>query len=158
MKVLLLAVSLILVSSMQSFSQMHDKPPHHMRDKLIQLEKIKLIESLDMDEETTLKFFSRRNELQNKIDKLTERADKIITQMEIIFKAGKVYTEAELKSLVKEANTINIEIAQTKSDFINSLDDILTTEQIAKLIIFERRFKDELKRAMFKGRKHKNQD
>jgi len=158
MKVLLLAVSLIIVSSMQTFSQMHDKPPHHMRDKLNQLEKIKLIEVLEMNEETTLRFFSRRSELQTKIDKLTERADKIITQMEIIFKAGKVYTEAELKSLIEEANTINTEIVQTRSDFINSLDDILTTEQIAKLIVFERRFKNELKRAMFKGRKHKIED
>ncbi len=137
---------------------MHDNPPHRMRDKLNQLEKIKLIEVLDMDEETTLRFFSRRNELQTKIDKLTEHADETIAQMEVIFKAGKVYTEAELKSLIVEANTIHTEIVQTKSDFINSLDDILTTEQIAKLIIFERRFKDELKRAMFKGRKYRNRD
>ncbi len=158
MKVLFLTVSLIIISSMQSFSQMHDKPPQHMRDKLMQLEKIKLIEVLDMDEETTLRFFSRRNEHQTKIDKLAERADEIITHMEVIFKAAKVYTEAELKSLIEEANTIHTEIVQTKSDFVNSLDDILTTEQIAKLIIFERRFKDELKRAMFKGRKYRNRD
>ncbi len=158
MKVLFLAVGLIIVSSIQSFSQMHDKPPQHMRDKLIQLENIKIIEVLDMDEETTLRFFSRRNELQTKMEKLTEHADDIITQMEVIFKAGKVYTEAELKSLIVEANTIHTDIVQTKSDFINSLDDILTTEQIAKLIIFERRFKDELKRAMFKGRKYRNRD
>ena len=78
--------------------------------------------------------------------------------MELIFKAGRVYTEAELKSLIEEANTIHSKIVQAKSDFINSLDDILTTDQIAKLIIFERRFKDELKRAMFKGRKYRNQD
>jgi hypothetical protein len=158
MKVLFLAVSLIIVSSMQSFSQMHDRPPQHMRDKLNQLEKIKLIEVLEMDEETTLRFFSRRNEHKVKIDKLVKRTDEIITQMEVIFKAGRVYTEAELKSLIEEANTIHTEIVQTKSDFINSLDDILTTDQIAKLIIFERRFKDELKRAMFKGRKYRNQD
>ena len=143
---------------MQSFSQRHDKPPQHMRDKLNQLEKIKLIEVLEMDEETTLRFFSRRNENHTKIDKLAKRSDEIITQMEVIFKAGKVYTEEELKSLIVEANTIHSEIVQTKSDFINSLDDILTTDQIAKLIIFERRFKDELKRAMFKGRKYRNQD
>ena len=109
-----------------------------------------------MDEETTLRFFSRRNELYTKADNLTKRSDEIITQLEVIFKAGKVYTEAELKSLIVEANNIHTEIVQTKSDFINSLDDILTTEQIAKLIIFERRFKDELKRAMFKGRKYRN--
>ena len=158
MKVLFLAVSLIIVSLTQSFSQMHDRPPHHMRDKLNQLEKIKLIEVLEMDEETTLRFFSRRNENHTKIDELAKRSDEIITQMEVIFKAGKVYTEEELKSLIVEANTIHSEIVQTKSNFINSLDDILTTDQIAKLIIFERRFKDELKRAMFKGRKYRNQD
>ena len=158
MKVIFLAICVIIVSSIQSFSQMGDKPPQHMRDKLNQLEMIKLIETLEMNEETTLRFFSRRNEHQTKMEKLNERADEIITRMELIFKAGKVYTEAELKSLIEEANTIHTEIVQIKSDFINSLDDILTTEQIAKLIIFERRFKDELRRAMFKGRKYRNQD
>ncbi|MCH7516957.1 MAG: hypothetical protein IIB08_07540 [Bacteroidetes bacterium] len=158
MKVIFIAICIIIFSSMQSFSQMHDKPPQHMRDKLIQLENIKIIETLDMDEETTLRFFSRRNELHTKADNLTKRSDEIITQLEVIFKAGKVYTEAELRSLIVEANNIHTEIVQTKSEFINSLDDILTTEQIAKLIIFERRFKDELKRAMFKGRKYRNQN
>ncbi len=158
MKILFITIGLIIVSSIQSISQMHDNPPHRMRDKLNQLEKIKLIEVLEMNEETTLRFFSRRNEHQVKIDKLAKRGDEIITQMEVIFKAGKVYTEAELKSLIEEANTIHTEIVQTKSNFINSLDDILTTEQIAKLIIFERRFKDELKRAMFRGRKYRNKD
>lgn len=148
----------MIIVTIQSFSQMRDRPPEHMRNKLNQLEKIKLIETLEMDEETTLRFFSRRNENQTKMEKLNERADEIITQMEDILKAGKVYTEAELESLIANANSIQKQMVQTKSDFINSLNDILTTEQIAKLIIFERRFKDELKRAMFKGRKFRNQD
>jgi len=158
MKVLFFTLILMIVVSLQSLSQIHDRPPQHMRDKLNQLEKIKLIEALEMNEETTLRFFSRRSEHQTKMEKLNERADEIITQMEVIFKAEKVYNEAELKSMIEEANTIHTVIMQEKSDFINSLDDILTTEQIAKLIIFERRFKDELKRAMFKGRKYRNQD
>lgn len=137
---------------------MDDRPPHHMREKLKHLEKIKLIETLDMDEETTLRFFSRKNELEKKIDSLTEQAEQVINQMEIIFKAGKVYTEAELKSLINEVNTIHSEVEKEKSNFINSLDDIFTTEQIAKFIIFERRFKDELKKAMFKERKYRSKD
>ena len=158
MKFLFLTLGFFIVLSMQSFSQMHDRPPQHMRDKIDQLEKIKLIESLEMDEETTLRFFSRRNEHKIEIEKLMDRTDEIISQMEIIFKSGKVYTEEELKSLINEANDIHTQIVKSKSDFINSLDDILTTEQIAKLIIFERRFKDELKRAMFRGRNRKFQD
>ena len=158
MKFLIFTVSLMMVFSIQSLSQMHDRPPQHMRDKVNQLEKIKLIEVLEMDEETTLRFFSRRSVHQTKVNELIEHTDEIITQMEDIFKAGKVYTEAELKSLIEEANAIHNQIVQSKSDFINSLDDILTTEQIAKLIIFERRFKNELKRAMFKRRNRKFQD
>jgi hypothetical protein len=158
MKIIFFTICLLMVSSVQSLSQMRDEPPQHMRDKLNQLEKIKLIEVLEMDEETTLRFFSRRSEHQIKMEKLNERVDEIITQMEVIFKDGKVYTEAELKSLIEEANAIHTETVQSKLNFINSLDDILSTEQIAKLIIFERRFKDELKRAMFRGRKYRNRD
>ena len=158
MKVLIFTLILMIVLSIQSLSQMHDRPPQHMRDKVDQLEKIKLIETLEMDEETTLRFFSRRSEHRTKMEELTEQADEIITQMEVIFKSGKVYTEVELQSLIEEANAIHKQIVRKKSDFINSLDDILTTEQIAKLIIFERRFKDELRRAMFKERKFRNRD
>jgi hypothetical protein len=158
MKTIYLVISLILVCSTINFAQMGDKPPHHMREKIKHLEKIKLIETLDMDEETTLRFFSRKNGLQNRLEDLSEQADQIINQMETIFKAGKVYTEEELKSLINEVNTIHTEMEKEKADFINSLDDILTTEQIAKFIIFERRFKNELRNAMFKKRKHKNAD
>ena len=158
MKILFFTISLIIVFTIQSLSQMHDRPPQHMRDKLNQLEQIKIIEVLEMNEETTLRFFSRRSILQTKMEELTEHANEIITRMEVIFKAGKVYTEEELKSLIVEANSIHSQIVQLKSNFINSLDDILTTEQIAKLIIFERRFKNELKRAMFKGRKYRKRD
>jgi hypothetical protein len=158
MKVIFLTISFIIIASMQSFSQMGDGPPRHMREKLDQLEKIKLIEALEMDEETTLRFFSRRNEHRMKMDELSKRADEIIKQMEVILKSEKIYIEEELKSMIVEANSIHKQIVQSKSDFISSLDDILTTEQIAKLIIFERRFKDELRRAMFKGRKFRNQD
>ena len=104
MKLISLAICLTIIASMQIFSQMGEEPPRHMREKLDQLEKIKLIEALDMDEETTLRFFSRRNEHRVKMDELANRADEIISQMEVIFKSGKVYTEAELKSLINEAN------------------------------------------------------
>ena len=129
-----------------------------MRERLSQLEKIKLIETLEMDEETTLKFFARRNEHRMKIDQLVALGDEAIQKMEVILKSGKYSTTEELKSLIEEANSIHSRIEQEKSNFINSLEDILSTEQIAKLIIFERKFKDELKRVLFRDRKFKNRE
>ena len=49
------------------------------RDRLEQLEKIKLIESLDLDEETSIRFFARRNDSKNQIRELEKKAEDIIS-------------------------------------------------------------------------------
>jgi len=105
MKVFNMAFCLLLFISAYSFAQIENKPPHHMRERLSQLEKIKLIETLEMDEETTLKFFARRNEHQMKIDQLVALGDEAIQKMEVILKSGKYSTTEELRSLIEEANS-----------------------------------------------------
>ena len=155
-KIILLTVLLFIPT--QSFAQPFDEPPHRMRERLSQLEKIKLIETLQMNEETTLKFFSRRTEHQVKMDELAGQADKTIDDMETLLKDENKYSPEQLKILIDKANSIHSEIEKEKTAFIHSLDDILTTEQIAKLIIFERRFKDELRRVLFRDRKHMNRE
>ena len=154
----LLLLTILLFIPLQLFAQPFDEPPHKMRERLSQLEKIKLIETLQMDEETTLKFFARRTEHQAKMDKLASQADSTIDEMETLLKSDNKYSPEKLKALIDEANSLRIKMDKEKSNFINSLDDILTTEQIAKLIIFERRFKDELRRVLFRDRKHMNKE
>ena len=154
----IIIISMLLYVPVQLFSQPFDEPPHRMREKLSQLEKIKLIETLKMDEETTLKFFSRRTEHQTRMDDLSELADKTINEMETMLKSESKYSPEQLKSLIDKANSLHAKMEEERAAFINSLNDILTTEQIAKLIIFERRFKDELRRVLFRDRKHMNRD
>jgi hypothetical protein len=158
MKVIYILLGLFLFAHIEVYAQKGDKPPRHMRERISQLEKIKLIETLEMDEETTLKFFSRKSELQKKIDGLAGKADEIIQRMENIIQEEKNTSSEELKSLINEANSIHFQIEKSKSDFIISLDDILSTEQVAKLIVFERRFREELRRVLFRDRKRKNRD
>ncbi len=135
------------------FGQMrHDEPPPG-REKIEQLEKIKLIEVLRMGEETTLRFFARRSEMKTKLDSLHEKAVEIIADMEKIVKDGNSTQKDKLKKMIEDLDKIQFESQKLKSDFIKSLDDILTTEQIAKVIIFEKNFKDELRRILM-YRKH----
>ena len=56
---------LILIFSINTNWAQEEPPFMHegmRRGRLAELEKIKLIETLEMDEETTLRFFSRRSE------------------------------------------------------------------------------------------------
>ena len=47
-------------------------------DKYEQLEKVKLIEVLNLDEETTLKFFARRNESKSKMREINDELHKLM--------------------------------------------------------------------------------
>ena len=119
------------------------------REKIEQLEKIKLIEALDMDEQTTLKFFARRNESRNRIDQLNDSLDSIVTNLESKFSKG---DDQGYKELVNKYLSIEKQIAAEHAQFISSLNDILTNEQVAKLIVFEKRFREEIRHLLLRGR------
>jgi hypothetical protein len=161
MKHYLLLLSFVLITNTLLIGQGMDHPPKDKEaaEKIYQLEKIKLIEVLQMDEETSIRFFARRAEFQRQTDEIHIKIESIINTLESIDKSGKVYTEAELISYINEFNNLHSQLGQKRTEFINSLNDILSYEQISKLIVFERKFKEELRKAFFKERrKHKPQD
>jgi len=122
-------------------------------EKFAQLEKIKLIEALDMDEETTLRFFSRRADFQKDMEAIHDSVKYKTKQLEDILVSARMVTNIELKARIDEIQKLQIKLDERKAEFINSLDDILTYTQIAKLIIFEKDFRDEMRKMIMKERK-----
>ena len=153
-KLILLLIIIVSVSVTLNAQRKHDRG-HHVPDKILQLEKIKLIEILEMDEETTLKFFSRRSEHEREMEKIHKAINEKLDKMEQIVNSDNVLDE-ELKASIEELNLMHNKLDRIKTDFINSLDDILSYKQIAKMILFERKFKEELRRAIFKDKRKKN--
>jgi hypothetical protein len=127
-----------------------------MREKIAQLEKIKLIEVMNLDEETTLRFFSRRSEFQREHEEMRKNLDTKINQLESTLKSAKMITDAELQSMIDVILNLHLTLEKEREDFIRSLNDILSTDQIARYLVFERRFKDELRRLLFHERKSRN--
>ncbi len=155
MKNIIYILSIITLVSLQTFAQLEDRPPHHMREmreKILQLEKIKLIETLQMNEETTLRFFARRSETESTIDSLRENLDKKIDEIDKLISDDNKPEDNKLKSLIKEVSGIRLKIEQKRADFVNSLDDILTIKQIAKFVVFEKKFREELAKSLMKDR------
>ena len=155
-KLILLLIIIVSVSVTLTAQRKHDRK-HQVPDKILQLEKIKLIETLEMDEETTLKFFSRRSKFERDLEEIHKAINEKLDKMEQIVNSDNVQDE-ELKSSIEELNLMHQKLDRIKADFVNSLDDILSYEQIAKMILFERRFKEELRKALFKDKRMKNID
>lgn len=144
---------IILLFSTALIAQKGKWQDEEARERFEQLEKIKLIETLEMDEETTLRFFSRRSEHRKQQDEIQDEIQAKIDNLDVILKSGRVATTEEIKSSINEINTLQLQLDKNRADFINSLSDILSYEQIAKLIIFEKRFRNELRKLLIRERR-----
>ncbi len=150
--VYLFSVILLLSINLIAQRELDMRPGIH--DRIDQLEKIKLIETLQMDEETTLKFFARRSEFKNEMEEIHKNIDDKLDKLEKAVNSNNVKDE-ELKSLIGELNQLHKQLDINKEQFTNSLTDILTYTQIANLVLFERKFKEELRKAIFKDKRMK---
>jgi len=150
-------LSLLLFASL--FAQKDKWQDDNMRQKFEELEKIKLIETLQMDEETTLRFFSRQSEHKNEQREIMDEIKQDIDDLDAMLKSGRPVTTEELKKKISDINDLELKLDQNRVAFINSLSDILSYEQIAQLIIFERTFRNEVRKMIMKDRRQqKNQD
>ena len=149
MNKLFITLFAIILSTSISFPQQMREKGMKNRDKLEQLEKIKLIEALDLDEETSIRFFARRNDSKREIKELEKKTDDIIFELEKSFDADDKNQGEKQKLLILEMLKTRESIELKRNQFVNSLDDILSTEQIAKLIVFEKKFRDEIRNVLF---------
>ena len=158
MKINIYLFCFLSLVSIQSFAQFEERPHHPFRDKIFQLEKIKLIETLQMDEETTLRFFARRSETETAIDSLRRNLDALLDKINQKISGDSKTNDEELKTLIKKVSEIRLKIDRKRVDFVNSLSDILTTKQIAKFVVFEKKFRDDLAKSLMKDRMRKKRD
>lgn len=147
-KLFMILFTIILLTSIVYPQQMKEKRMKN-REKLEQLEKIKLIESLDMDEDTSIRFFARRNESKLEIKELEKKTDDIMSELEKSFNTEEKNQDEKQKQLISEMLKNRESIEMKRNQFIYSLNDILSTEQIAKLIVFEKKFRDEIRNVLF---------
>ncbi len=121
------------------------------RGRLAELEKIKLIETLQMDEETTLRFFARRSEHMSDQKKLMEARRELLEQLENKFKNEEKLTDEEYQESLENLMKSEKQALNNRISFYNSLKDILSAEQLAKLAVFEFSFMKEIRNIMRKG-------
>ncbi len=123
-------------------------PPPDRRgaERVEQLKKIRLVESLDMKEEQSVRFFSRMNDHENSKKKIMQE------KMDLLDKLDKlVRNDAEAKemeSLFPQVQTVDSKLISEKEKFFKDLSDLLSPKQRAQFLLFERQFERELREAM----------
>lgn len=148
-QIMIIAFGFVLLSNFSIYAQRSNKNGDmgKMHSKIEQLEKIKLIELLNLDEQTTLKFFARRDEHRDKQHILIDKRDNLYDMLNENLKSN---NEINYKSKISEVFAIEREMIVQREKFFNSLKDILTEKQIAQIIAFESNFRDEMRHQFIK--------
>jgi hypothetical protein len=123
-------------------------PPQDSRqfERIEQWKKVRLIEILQMKEDQSVRFFSRMSEHDRQRRELMHAKGEALDRLERLIRnrAG----NAELEKVIPEVLDIDSRIRDEQRNFFTGLGDILTVEQQAKLLVFERQFEKELREAM----------
>ncbi len=100
-----------------------------------------------------LRFFARKSEHKLRQNEIQEKIKSDIDNLDILLKSGRAVTTDDLKSKIDEINNLELQLEKNKVDFLNSLSDLLSYEQIAEMIIFEKRFRNELRKLLIRDRR-----
>jgi Spy/CpxP family protein refolding chaperone len=116
------------------------------RERIERFRRMRLIEILDLKEEQSVRFIARYNEFENNRRDLNKQRDEILDKIERLVRNNA--EEKEIEKVFPEVEAIGRKIGEERLKFFNSLADLLSVQQRAKLLLFERRFETELRDAV----------
>ena len=114
------------------------------RDEIKMLKTWKLTEYLDLTESQAERFFPRLNTLEKELHSLQKQRDNLFHELDRM-----IEDEKEKKRRVDEIIIELDNLGKYKADLLKvhmmNIDDILTTNQKTKYIVFEQKFRKRLK-------------
>ena len=133
-----------------------DGPPAvHIRERMMQVKKIKLIGVLDMDEVTAEKFFVKYNLAQNNIEEAHKALDGTLTELQQAIAANET---ARIKELTDKSLKNHAALQEAVGNMFTSVRSVLSEVQFAKLIVFESRFQEEVRRRLMEMNRERRRD
>lgn len=151
-KLFLFAIAILCFNN--TFAQPGRERPHMRNmEKILQLEKVKLMEVLMLDEETSVKFFLRLKEHREKMRENMEQLDKLTDDLRKKLEDENLdMNDPQFKKYNDELVNIENNGKKIRVDFIKSISEILTPIQISKFLVFERAFRNEMQDLLMKQR------
>ncbi len=143
---LLLSSFAVLFLTVSASAQPGPAGNPRFRERIEELRKVRLIEMLELTEDQSVRFFARFNEHEKARQVLLDQKNEALDKIERLVRNHADSTEYE--RVFPEVLAVDTKLSEENVAFYSGLRDILTVEQRAKYLLFERRFQRELREAM----------
>ncbi len=145
-RVLVIIFSLSLFCGRGAYAQDEPTMRGPAAERVEQLKKIRLMEALKLDEETSIRFFSRYNKQQEEMRQIFVKREGLMRELESLRKTNS--SDAEYEKLFRDIKSIDEKIIETRTKHWNELRELLTSNQLADYVLFEWKFNRFLREAM----------
>jgi hypothetical protein len=133
----------VLIADAQDQRLLEPPPAPH---KVEQYKKMRLIEEMRLDEETSIRFFTRYNKQMDEIKEIQRQRNMLMKQLKELNQANT--NSNEIETAIKNYVKLEGQIAEVRAKFIEGLKEIFTTKQIAEYLIFEQKFNQNLREVL----------
>ena len=145
MRRLLLLCSITSLCAIQLAAQPGPDPGRRPYERIERWKKVRMIEFLDLSEEQSARFFARLNEHEKTLRALQEEKQEALDRLERLVRNRADSTEYPGAFLA--VTTVEEKREASLRTFFESLSDLLTVEQQAKFLLFQRQFERQLRDA-----------
>ncbi|CUT05635.1 hypothetical protein [Candidatus Kryptobacter tengchongensis] len=138
MRKTILVFGMIAFLVMSSFSQ--GFMGQRWRERILEFKNFHLLVILNLHEQTYVKFLSRYTKFSNDIDAIEVERERIVNEIETKLRKGdKDGYDRAIQGLID----LGKKEYELRLNFYKELKEILTDQQIAQVIVFERNFRRE---------------
>jgi hypothetical protein len=122
-----------------------DQPPVQGKaaERVEQYKKIRMMEVLGLNEQTSIKFFARYNKNFEVMKDLRQKQVQTLVRIQNLRKSKA--SDNEYAKVVSDLRSLEDQVNQTKAKYIDDLTDVLTSKQLAEYLVFELRFQQNLR-------------
>lgn len=143
---MMLAVLFAALSGAVSLAQPPQGPDPHSIERIERWKKMRLVELLNLSEDQSVRFFARMNDHDAARRELMKKKGESLDKVERLVRNKA--EAAEFEKVIPEVLAAEDAIRSEQRKFFTGLGDMLTSEQRAKFLLFERQFERELREAM----------
>ena len=137
----LLCLSIVLILSASQASLVAQDPlplEGPAAERIEQYKKIRLMDFLKLDEETSIRFFARYNRFVEDLKALNQKKNSYIDELQILVRRDA--SEGEFRNVFDQLDALGGEMMTLRRQYMGEMSELLPTKKVAAYIVFERNF------------------
>ena len=107
-------------------------------ERVEQFKKIRLMEILSLDEQSSIRFFARYNKHQESMRDIRMKQAGLFQQIQALRRSGA--TDAEYDKVLSDLRALQNQTHEAREKYMNEISEVLSKKQLAEYIVFEVRF------------------